>query len=387
MFQLTIDKVIGEDWWTKYTGVSEEISASYIREKLAAFPDGEKELRIVIDSPGGDVFEGITIFNILRDFARQNPAVEITTYIQGMAASMASVIALAASTVNPELNKVEAEDNSVFMIHNAWDIVAGNRNDLREAADFLEQIDRVLASTYIAKTGKSAEEVREMMDAETWLWGQEIFDAGFADRILTPEVVGGNGEPLPPAANARDGSVVSAKARLAAARTKMQTVASAAKNLDSRRNRAAALVLGIKDGTPSKPQGKTGGEDKTGGSMKITVEDLKRDNPDVYAAIVADGEKAGVEKERARAARLLTMGEKSGAKDYALKCIKDGLDPADSAVVDEFMDKGAAGRALAAQAAEADVPDVNPPKNDKNAEKNAVMAAFDRETGADKWDN
>ena len=118
----------------------------------------------------------------------------------------------------------------------------------------------------------------------------------------------------------------------------------------------------------------------------MTAQDLKRDNPDVYAEIAAEGEKAGIAKEQARAARLLAMGEKSGAKDYALDCIKNGRDPADPAVVDEFMDKGAAGRALAAQAADPDVPGVNLPKNDKNADKNAVMAAFDRETGADKWD-
>ena len=120
--------------------------------------------------------------------------------------------------------------------------------------------------------------------------------------------------------------------------------------------------------------------------MKMTAQDLKRDNPEVYAEIAAEGEKAGIAKEQARAARLLAMGEKSGAKDYALDCIKNGRDPADPAVVDEFMDKGAAGRALAAQAADPDVPGVNLPKNDKNADKNAVMAAFDRETGADKWD-
>ena len=77
MFKLTIDKVIGEDWWQKYTGVSEEISSAYVRDTLAAFPDNENELRIVINSPGGDVFEGITIFNIIREFARDNPKVKI----------------------------------------------------------------------------------------------------------------------------------------------------------------------------------------------------------------------------------------------------------------------------------------------------------------------
>lgn len=373
MFKLTIDKVIGEDWWQKYTGVSEEISSAYVRDTLAAFPDNENELRIVIDSPGGDVFEGITIFNIIRDFARSNPDVKITTYIQGLAASMASVIALAASSVNPEQNKVEAEDNSVFMIHNAWDIVAGNKNDLRDAADFLAQIDNVMAATYVKKSGKSEKEILAMMDAETWLWGKEIMDAGFADIVLD---VGSSAT--------KDESFVSARGALAVARKKMQTVAAAYKT-EGREFRAAALALGFKGGVPSAslPDGE---EKNRKGGCNMTAEDLKRDKPDVYAEIVAEGEKAGIAKEQARVNRFLAMGEKSGAKDYALDCIKNGRDPADAAVVDEFMEKGAAGRALAAQAADPDVPGVNTPKNDKNADKNAVMAAFDRETGADKWE-
>lgn len=374
MFKLTIDKVIGEDWWGKYTGASEEISSAYVRDTLASFPDNENELRIVIDSPGGDVFEGITIFNIIREFARDNPKVKITTYIQGLAASMASVIALAASSVNPEQNKVEAEDNSVFMIHNAWDIVAGNKNDLRDAADFLSQIDNVLAATYVKKSGKTEKEIAAMMDAETWLWGKEIMDAGFADIVLD---VGSSAT--------KDESFVSARGALTMARKKMQTVAAAYKT-EGRDFRAAALAMGFKGGLPSAslPNGEE--KNRKGGCMKMTAQDLKRDNPEVYNEIVAEGEAAGIAKEQARASRLLAMGEKSGAKDYALDCIKNGSDPADPDVVDEFMDKGAAGRALAAQAADPDVPGVNLPKNDKNADKNAVMAAFDRETGADKWD-
>ena len=129
MFELLIDKVIGEDEWAAFTGVPEEISADFVRKSLAAFPQGETEMRITIDSPGGDVFEGITIFNIIRDFARNNPDVEITTYVQGMAASMASVIALAAWSVNPR-NDVIVEDNSIFMIHNAW----GSRSSCRGSA-------------------------------------------------------------------------------------------------------------------------------------------------------------------------------------------------------------------------------------------------------------
>ena len=65
MKELLIDKVIGEDWWEEFAGVSTETSARWVRDQLNSFPANETELKITIDSPGGDVFEGITIFNII----------------------------------------------------------------------------------------------------------------------------------------------------------------------------------------------------------------------------------------------------------------------------------------------------------------------------------
>lgn len=390
MFELLIDKVIGEDWWGQYTGVSDEVSARYVRDSLAKFHDGEKEMRVVIDSPGGDVFEGITIFNIIRDFARSHADVRITTYIQGMAASMASVIALAANSVNPD-NKVVAEDNSVYMIHNAWDIVWGNRNDLRDAADFLEQIDGVLRGVYVKRTGNGDDEIAAMMDAETWLWGAEIMLMGFADEIIDltksegtkADIAAGLVAPVAPAD--KNGAMLNAKAAFANAKKTMQTVAAKASKTEGRNWGAAAMALGFathgssSGGSPSNmDSGAVALEDnhKKGGCMKITAEDLKRDNPDVYAGLLADGEKAGVAKEQARVNRLLAMGEKAGCTDYALSCIKDGADPADEKVIDAFMDKGAAAKALAAQREDGEVPDLNLPKNNGNADAKAMNDAF-----------
>lgn len=387
MLQLVIDKVIGEDWWEEYTGVQTEISAKFVREQLASFPDSENELKIVIDSPGGDVFEGITIFNIIRDFARNRSDVKITTYIQGMAASMASVIALAANSVNPSQNLIEAEDNAVFMIHNSWDVAFGNRNELRAVADFLEEIDSLLRAAYTRRTGKSEKEIQKLMDAETWFFGKEMKDAGFVDSIidfvpdegLLKDIANGNIQP-----EDRDTCVISAKAKFGNAKKTMQQVHAHAKR--DRDLGAAAMALGIKGGLTARVEAKASGENIKGGCMKITAEDLKRDNPDVYAQIIADGEKAGAEKEQARVNRLLAMGEKTGATEFALACVKDGANPADEKVIDAFMDKGAAAKALAAQKEDGEIPDVNPPKTDVNADRNAVMAAFDRELGVEKWE-
>ena len=377
MKDLVIDKQIGPDWWAEYTGVSEEISARWVREQLAAHPDGEN-LRIVIDSPGGDVFEGITIFNIIRDFVRAHPDVAVTTYVQGMAASMASVIALAARSVSSS-NVVLVEDNSVFMLHNAWDFAHGNKHDLREAADFLMQVDAVLCDVYARCSGLDIENVEAMMDAETWLWGAEIVEKGFANKVM-----GADSDQMhfhQHITGTRDSALLSAKAKFGEARQTMQKVCASAAKDQRGGYRAAALALGFKGGSPSaKACGSVpAGGNKTGGCMaKITVEDLKRDNPDVYAAACADGEAAGVKKEQERVNRLIAMGKKSGCVDFALDCIKDNANPADNDVVDAFMDKGAAARALAAQAAEGSVPPLNPPKADKDAGAKAMMDAFDK---------
>lgn len=382
MVELLINKVIGEDWWEQYTGVQEEISANYVRDQLKAFPENEKELRIVIDSPGGDVFEGVTIFNVIRDFARNNPSVKITTYIQGMAASMASAIALAANAVS-DSNKVIAEDNSIFMIHDAWGYVIGNENDMREAADYFAMIDSMLSSIYMRKTGKSEEDIRSMMDAETWLWGKNILEAGFVDEIIDSE---NNADE---SANMND-SLISARAEFKKSRELVNSMNLKRGGEALKRDWAAAAVaIGFKGGEPSKAEALASVENKKGGCMKITAEELKRDNPDVYNQVFQDGEAAGVKKEQARVNRLLTLGQKAGANDYALECIKSNAEPSDEKVIDAFMEKGAAAKALAAQAQDQSVPDVNPPKDDKNADKKAMNEAFDMSFngGYDDGDN
>ncbi len=370
MFELLINKVIGEDWWEQYTGVQEEISANYVRNQLKTFPENENELRIVIDSPGGDVFEGVTIFNIIRDFARNNPSVKITTYIQGKAASMASVIALAANSVNKD-NKIIIEDNSIYMIHNAWGIVIGNENDMRDAAEYFAGMDSMLRSVYVRKSGKSEDDIRQMMDAETWLWGKEILDAGFADELMDSE------ENNAVAKINKGESLSFAKAEMKKTRELINSM-SLKRGSDSQKRdwSAAASALGIKGGEPSRAGVNAPVENNKGGCMKITAEELKKDNPEVYAQVLRDGEAAGVQKEQARVNRLLNLGQKSGAKDYALECIKNNADPADEKVIDTFMEKGAAAKALAAQGQDAGVPEVNPPKDDKTADKKAMNDAF-----------
>lgn len=361
MFELLIDKDIG-NW-----GEENEISAEHVRAELDK-AENEKSVRITINSVGGNVFEGVAIFNVIRDFARRHPAAEISTYIQGLACSAASIIALAASAARKE-SKIIVEDNSVFMIHNCWDFVIGNKKDMRDEADFLERVDDMMALVYAAKSGKTEDEVHAMMDEETWLFGDEILAAGFADEVVEKTALAGEMR-----REEKVAALASARKNFAA-----QMTAASAKAKKERLAPAAKITLDIpEDLLPAKNSARA--EDKNkGGCMRITVDELKKDNPDVYAAILADGEKAGIQREKVRTERLLAMGEKAGCKDFALECIENGANPADSAVIDAFMDKGAAARTLAARMEdEKSIPPVNPPKADKDANAKAMSEAFEK---------
>lgn len=353
MKEILIDKQIGETWF------AEGITADFVKDELQAA--GNDDIRITVDSPGGDVFDCISIYNVIRDFCR-NHTNKVTTYIRGLAASAASVIALAASDANRE-NKIIVESNSVFMIHNGLTFCQGNRHDLRSCADRLEKIaDRMMVDVYTKRTGKSEKEIEKDMDAETWFCGQEIIDAGFADSFIEE----------PDSEDESQKAVLVAVAKNSFNRMKM----AAQTNLYQRMKISANTNTESAGGANSRP-------DKNNmGGCKMTAEELKKSNPDVYAAIVAEGEAKGASDERERASRLLAMGEKCGCTDYALECIKNNANPTDSAVIDAFMDKKVAAQVVAAQKEdEKNIPEVVPPKDNTQRDNAAVMAAFEKELG------
>ncbi|EOW5750452.1 ClpP-like prohead protease/major capsid protein fusion protein [Escherichia coli H37] len=147
------------------------ITAKQFAEDLKALGD-VSHIDLRIHSPGGDVFEGIAIYNLLRN----HPA-EITVYIDGVAASMASVVAMAG-------DRVVMPENAMMMIHKPWGISGGNAGDMRDYADFLDKVETVLVPAYARKTGKSAQEITAMLEDETWMDGKECLKHGFADELL-----------------------------------------------------------------------------------------------------------------------------------------------------------------------------------------------------------
>lgn len=132
-------------------------------------------INLHINSPGGDVFEGIAIFNALRFHGAA-----ITVHIDGIAASMASVIAMVG-------NPVIMPENTMMMIHKPWGFAGGDANDMRDYADLLDKMESVLIPAYAEKTGKSAAEIAAMLEDETWMNGSECVAQGFADQT-TPSL-------------------------------------------------------------------------------------------------------------------------------------------------------------------------------------------------------
>ena len=136
-----------------------------------------KTINLRINSPGGNVFDGVAIFNALKKHDAK-----VITHIEALAASIASIIALAG-------DEVQIADNAFYMIHNPYTWAVGDAASMRKTAGMLDKVTDSLIKTYTNKTGKAAAEIRELMDDETWFTADEAKEAGFADLITDEEEV------------------------------------------------------------------------------------------------------------------------------------------------------------------------------------------------------
>lgn len=133
---------------------------------------GAKDVTVNINSPGGDFFEGVAIYNLLR----AHPG-KVTVQVMGLAASAASVIAMAG-------DEIKMGDGAFLMIHNAWAVAIGNRHDLAAAAETLAPFDAAMADVYAARAGITAADAAALMDKETWMGAGQAVAEGFADGML-----------------------------------------------------------------------------------------------------------------------------------------------------------------------------------------------------------
>lgn len=146
------------------------VTAKRVSAALRAI--GERDVTVNINSPGGDFFEGVAIYNLLRAHPHK-----VTVRVMGLAASAASVIAMAG-------DEILMGDGAFLMIHNAWAIAIGNRHDMAASAEQLAPFDAAMADVYAARSGMTSAQTAALMDKETWINADQAVDDGFATGLV-----------------------------------------------------------------------------------------------------------------------------------------------------------------------------------------------------------
>ncbi|WP_039046546.1 head maturation protease, ClpP-related [Plesiomonas shigelloides] len=187
---ISILDVIGADYW------GEGMTAKRMAGLLRAM--GGADVVVNINSPGGDMFEGLAIYNQLREYSGH-----VTVKVIGIAASAASIIAMAA-------DELQIGRAAFLMIHNCWVAAVGNRHDLARVAQDMEPFDRAMQDIYSVRSGLNGTEITAMMDSETYIGGVDAVDKGLADALLEADAV--LGDPDSPTAALRKLDALLAKA-------------------------------------------------------------------------------------------------------------------------------------------------------------------------------
>lgn len=176
---ISVFDVIGQDYW------GEGITAKRIAGALRAMNGAD--VTVNINSPGGDMFEGLAIYNLLREYEGH-----VTVKVLGIAASTASIIAMAG-------DDIQIGRGAFLMIHNCWLYAMGNRHDFAELAQSLEPFDTAMADIYAARSGLDIAAVQKLMDAESYIGGSDAVAKGLADSLLSADAVS-DGDESPAAA-------------------------------------------------------------------------------------------------------------------------------------------------------------------------------------------
>ena len=173
---LTIDGVIAEESW-----FDDDVTPKLFREQLNA---GSGDVVIWVNSPGGDCVAASQIYTMLMEYKGR-----VTVKIDGIAASAASVIAMAGT-------EVLMAPTSLLMIHNPLTVAIGDSEEMQKAIAMLDEVKESIINAYELKTGISRAKLAHLMDAETWMNAQKAIELGFADGILTRDIGVPDGIPL-----------------------------------------------------------------------------------------------------------------------------------------------------------------------------------------------
>ncbi|AVV37345.1 head maturation protease, ClpP-related [Pantoea vagans] len=221
---ISVFDVIGADWY------GDGVTASRIAAALRSI--GGADVTVNINSPGGDMFEGLAIYNLLREYEGK-----VTVKVLGLAASAASIIAMAG-------DEVQIGRGAFLMIHNCWVYAMGNRHDLQQIAADMMPFDKAMNDIYVARTGLDASTIDAMMDAETYIGGSDAVEKGFADRLLAAdEIADGDDSP-------------------AAALRKLDAMLAKTDAPRSERRKLLKALTGSKPGAAATPEGMPGATDE-----------------------------------------------------------------------------------------------------------------------------
>ncbi|WP_368927541.1 head maturation protease, ClpP-related [Serratia marcescens] len=166
---ISVFDVIGQDYWGE--GVTAKRIAGALRSMNGA------DVTVNINSPGGDMFEGLAIYNLLREHQGK-----VTVKVLGLAASAASIIAMAG-------DEIQIGRGAFLMIHNCWVVAIGNRHDFAAMVEYLEPFDNAMADIYSARSGLDSDTVKQLMDGESYIGGSDAIEKGLADSLLSSDAV------------------------------------------------------------------------------------------------------------------------------------------------------------------------------------------------------
>jgi ATP-dependent protease ClpP protease subunit len=274
-----------------------QADAIWLKEELES-ANGD-DIKLEISSPGGFVYDGIDMFNQLINYSGK-----VHTHLTGLAASMASYIALAG-------DRITAESNAVYMIHNpSGGLYGADYREAQKYADYMKGLTALMAKTYAKRTGKSERDIRKLMDDESFYFGAEMKEAGFVDEIFELEKRESKDDAVAYAKLAFDDCIMKMKTLdkskedmiKVAAILKIEPVAEIKEpeikvhsiqfpNIESSKNDYTIITTSNTAQSPA-----CAGDNKSGGVKIMNLDELKAQHPALYNEVFNIGKKAGKEE-------------------------------------------------------------------------------------------
>lgn len=253
-----------------------QADSEWLKEELTS-ANGD-DIKLEISSPGGFVFDGIDMFNQLKNYSGK-----VHTHLTGLAASMASYLALAG-------DRITAESNAVYMIHNPFgSLFSADYREAEKYADYMRGLTALMAKTYAKRTGKTEKEIRKLMDEESFFFGDEMKAAGFVDEMIELEK-----------RESKDDALAYAKLSIEDCNAKMKGLDKYKEDL----NKVAAILkiepeMKIEEKKEIKSEIKTAqipavaGDNKKGGNKIMNIDDLRNQHSALYNEVFNLGKEAG----------------------------------------------------------------------------------------------